>query len=67
MIQEIYSFEAYEDFIREIAADADFRDPHFTYHESNLYRSLENPHARAYITTENGAVTGLFAWLLLPE
>ena len=67
MIQEIHSFEAYEDFIREIAADADFRDPHFTYHESNLYRSLENPHARAYITTENGAVTGLFAWLLLPE
>lgn len=67
MIQEIHSFEAYKDFIREVAADADFRDPHFTYHESSLYRSLENPHVRAYITTENDAVTGLFAWLLLPE
>lgn len=67
MITEIRSFECYEGFIQKIAADPDHKDPHFTYNESNLYRALENPNAKAYIVTENDVVMGLFVWLVLPE
>ncbi len=67
MIQEIRSFARYEEFIRKIAADPDRKDPHFTYNENNLYYATENSNAKAYIVTEDNIVTGLFAWLVLPE
>ena len=31
MIQEIHSFDEYEDFIRELATNLLYSDPHFTY------------------------------------
>ena len=40
MIQEIHSFDEYEDFIGELAVHPLYSDPHFTYDRDNLYRSF---------------------------
>ena len=67
MIQETHSFDEYEDFIRELAEDPFYSDPHFTYSRDNLYRSLKDKNEYAYVVLENGITEGLFVWLVLPE
>ncbi len=60
MIQETHSFDEYEDFIRELAEDPFYSDPHFTYSRDNLYRSLKDKNEYAYVVLENGITEGLF-------
>lgn len=67
MIKEIYSFDLYEGFIREVSGNSVFADPHFEFDNSNLYNSLEKDNRKAYIVTEGGQVNGLFVWLILPN
>lgn len=67
MIQEIHSFEAYEEFIGELAEDPAYSDPHFTYDRENLYRSIKDEDEYAFVVSENGVTEGLFVWLVLPE
>ena len=67
MIQEIYSFDEYEDFISELAEDPFYSDPHFTYSRDNLYRSLKDKDEYAYVVLENGITVGLFVWIVLPD
>ena len=54
MIQEIHSFDEYEDFIRELATNPLYSDPHFTYDKDNLYRSLMAKDEHAFVVSENG-------------
>lgn len=37
MISEVKSFEAYESYIREVANESRYSDPHFAYNPQNLY------------------------------
>lgn len=67
MIQEIHSFDEYEGFIGELASHPLYSDPHFTYSEENLYRSLKSEDEYAFVVSENGIITGLFVWLVLPD
>lgn len=67
MIKEIRSFEQYEDFIREISTDSNFKDPHFEYAERNLYDSLNKRDTKAYIVLDGEKVVGLFVWLVIAE
>ena len=53
MIQEIHSFDEYEDFIRELATNPLYSDPHFTYDKDNLYRSLMAKDKHAFAVSEN--------------
>ena len=67
LIQKIRSFEKYEDFIGELAADPSFSDPHFTFDKDNLYGSSKRRDEFAFVVSENGKTEGLFVWLVLPE
>lgn len=67
MIKEIYSFELYEDFIRNFSGTSDFSDPHFEFDNDNLYNALDKDNKKAYIITEGEKVNGLFVWLILPN
>jgi GNAT superfamily N-acetyltransferase len=67
MIREIHSFDEYEVFIRELAGHPLYSDPHFTYDEDNLYRSLKAKDKYAFVVSENGMTEGLFVWLVLPD
>lgn len=67
IVQVTESFEEYEGFIRELAGDPLYSDPHFKHDPSNLYRALESDDELAYAVLNNGAVEGLFVWLILPE
>ena len=67
IIQAIRSFEGYEDFIAELAADPASSDPHFTFDKDNLYRSTERQDEFAFVVLENGEPAGLFVWLVLPD
>lgn len=67
MITEIDSLESYKDLIDRIAADPRYSDPHFTYDPQNLYSALQKPDHRVYASSEDGAVNGIFAWVILPE
>ena len=67
MIQEIHSFDEYEDFIRELATNPLYSDPHFTYDKDNLYRSLMAKDKHAFAVLENGITIGLFVWIVLPD
>lgn len=67
MIQKIHSFDEYEDFIRELAGDPFYSDPHFTYDKDNLYRSLKAKDNYAFAVSENGTTVGLFVWIVLPD
>ena len=67
MIQEIHSFEEYNGFIAELAGHPLFSDPHFTYSQENLYRSLKSKDEYAFAVMENGITEGLFVWLVLPD
>ena len=67
MIQEIHSFDEYEDFIRELATNPLYSDPHFTYDKDNLYRSLMAKDKHAFAISENGITIGLFVWIVLPD
>ena len=67
MIQEIHSFDEYEDFIRELATNPLYSDPHFTYDKDNLYRSLMAKDKHAFAVSENGITIGLFVWIVLPD
>ena len=57
MIQEIHSFDEYEDFIGELAVHPLYSDPHFTYDKDNLYRSLKAKDDHAFAVLENAVVT----------
>lgn len=65
MIEEIFSFDKYEDFIRKISRDPSSFDPHFQYDEDNLYKSIEKENTRAFVVIHNSEVTGIFVWLIL--
>ena len=67
MIQEIHSFDEYEDFIGELARHPLYSDPHFTYSKENLYRSLRGKDKYVFAVLENGIIEGLFVWLVLPD
>ena len=67
MIREIYSFDEYEGFIRELAAHPLYSDPHFTYDKDNLYHSLKAKDKYAFAVSENGTTEGLFVWIVLPD
>lgn len=67
MIQEIHSFDEYEDFIGELAVHPLYSDPHFTYDQDNLYRSLKAKDELAFAVSENGITEGLFVWIVLPD
>ena len=67
IIQEIHSFDEYEDFIRELATNPLYSDPHFTYDKDNLYRSLKAKDDHAFAVLENGITEGLFVWIVLPD
>ena len=66
MIQEIRSFEKYEDFIGDLAGHPLYSDPHFTYNKDNLYRSLKRKDEYAFAVSDNGTTEGLFVWLVIP-
>ena len=67
MIQEIHSFDEYEDFIRELATNPLYSDPHFTYDKDNLYRSLMAKDKHSFAVSENRITIGLFVWIALPD
>lgn len=67
MIQKIYSFDEYEDFISEMANHPQYSDPHFTYDRNNLYRCLKSKDRHAFVVLENGIVKGLFVFIILPD
>lgn len=67
MIKEIYSFELYEDFIRDFSGKSDFSDPHFEFDNGNLYDSLKNGNKKAYVIADGEKINGLFVWLILPD
>lgn len=67
MIQKIYSFDEYEDFISEMANHPQYSDPHFTYDKNNLYRCLKSKDRHAFVVLENGIVKGLFVFIILPD
>lgn len=65
MILTIDSFEEYRDFIQDVSCDALFCDPHFTYDPDNLYGSLHKKDESAFAVMTDGAIQGLFVWLIL--
>ena len=67
MIREIRSFEEYEGFIGELSEHPLYYDPHFRHDPGNLYRAIESDDKRSFAVLDNGTVTGLFVWLILPE
>lgn len=67
MIQKIYSFDEYEDFISELANHLQYSDPHFSYDRNNLYRCLKSKDKHAFVVLENGIVKGLFVFIILPD
>ena len=67
MIQEIHSFDEYEDYILELATHPYYSDPHFSYDKDNLYRSLKAKDEYAFVVLENGTTAGLFVWIVLPD
>lgn len=67
MITEIDNLEAYTGLIDRLAADPRYSDPHYVYDPQNLYSALRAQDHKVYATSENGAVTGIFAWVILPE
>ena len=68
MVQEIDSFDAYEDLIRDVSRSPAYADPHFVFDERNLFDALnrDTDHRKAYIVTLDGSAAGLFVWLILP-
>ena len=67
MITEIDSLESYKDLIDRLAEDPRYSDPHFTYDPQNLYSALQKPDHKVYASSKDGAVNGVFAWVILPE
>ncbi len=67
MIQEIQSFEKYEDFIGELAGHPLYSDPHFTFDKDNLYGSLTGQDEYAFAVSENGITEGVFVWIVIPD
>lgn len=67
MIQKIYSFDEYEDFISELANHPQYSDPHFSYDRNNLYRCLKSKDKHAFVVLENGIIKGLFVFIILPN
>ena len=67
MIKEIYSFDLYEEFIKDYANDSIYADPHFAFDNGNLYNSLSKNNRKAYIVSEGETVSGLFVWMILPD
>lgn len=67
MIEEIYSFGLYEEFIKDFFGNYNFADPHFEFDNGNLYNSLKKENKKAYIVQEKGEITGLFVWMIIPE
>ena len=67
MIQKIYSFDEYEGFISELSKHPQYSDPHFSYDNNNLYRSLKSKDKHAFVVLKNGIVKGLFVFIILPD
>jgi len=65
MIKEIDSFEEYLEFINDVASDPCYSDHHYDYDKENLFNTLKDDIHKAYITLENGTVTGIFVWMIL--
>ena len=67
MIQEIYSFDLYEEFIQGFSGNSNFADPHYEFDNDNLYHSLKKENRKAYSVTEEKKINGLFVWMILPN
>lgn len=67
MIREICSFDLYEAFIKDFSRNPVFADPHFEFDRRNLYDSFKKDHRKAYLVTNEGIISGLFVWLILPD
>ena len=67
MIQQIYSFDLYEGFIKRFSGNSVFADPHFEFDNGNLYNALEKDNRKAYVVAEGESVNGLFVWMILPD
>ena len=67
MIKEIFSFDLYEELIKDVSSNSIFADPHFEFDNGNLYNSLRKENRKAYIVAEGEKVNGLFVWLILPN
>ena len=67
MITEIDNLETYTGLIDRLAADPRYSDPHYSYDPQNLYTALTAQDHKVYASSENSAVTGIFAWVILPE
>ena len=66
-ILEIQSFEEYSDFILELANNLSYYDPHFAYDKDNLYGALKKKDEYSFAVIENGAIKGIFVWLIIPD
>ncbi|SFQ44170.1 Acetyltransferase (GNAT) domain-containing protein [Lachnospiraceae bacterium XBB1006] len=67
MMKEIYSFDEYEAFIKEISGDEEYYDPHFNHSPNNLYGILQSEQEMAFVSEDDGRVNGLFGWMISPE
>lgn len=67
MVVEVQELEGYEAFIRELADDPRYYDPHFRRDADNLYGVLRRKDEYLYAVLDGAAIRGLFAWLILPE
>ena len=67
MIKEIFSFDLYEELIKDVSSNSIFADPHFEFDNGNLYNSLRTNNRKAYIVAEGEKVSGLFVWLIIPN
>ncbi len=68
MILKLTSADAYKAFIDDLNADPAFRDPELSTDEqieTNLSRAFDDPCDHVLGTFENGAMTGLFVFLVL--
>ena len=66
-ILEIKSFEEYSNFILELADNPSYYDPHFAYDKDNLYGALKRKDEYSFAVIENGAIKGIFVWLIIPD
>lgn len=66
MIQSIYSFESYKEFINMVNGDMRYSDPHFVYNSDNLYGAIKRNNS-AFTSMKEGRINGLFVWFISEE
>lgn len=67
MIDEVRNVEQYAAFIEEISRDPNSLDPHFLYDSGILYRALKNDTQKVFVSSKDGNINGIFAWVIYPE